>query len=550
GGASENKKKVDFTFGVFLDGTLNNMYNTEVRKAAENKAQTNTSGLILSQADANKIYQKKGDPDDMESSYENDLSNPAILYKNYVQKTSVENQFSIYTEGVGTNSAPKKQGANMAKEDYKSDDLMSGPAFGMGSAGIMDGVKKAIIDAEKKIFEKLKPNEIIGTITFDVFGFSRGAASARHFVHVVTHAPYKPTVYQGKGHVSVLDLQNNHLHPSYQKKTMPAFGLLGQLLKEKDKLDPLTKVNVRFAGLYDTVPHHGLFQWNDIKDLGLNSINKADYVVHFIAADEHRANFSLVDISSVKKTAPDSKEKGGIERYYPGVHCDVGGAYEEGRPDNPLRIDAADFPSSLESLRQELIKQGWFKDKEIFTKFDITGMGAIMNIHRLEGKRARLSNQYSYIPLHHMAEICKLKNVPITKESVTEFKNFKENSKINGITGNVAFLTRIKSILHDYTFSGGKPLEIIEPPRNKPEPSNKEKRDIHEIAKDNTRVVKEVRLDIINDEVAFNDLNKDIRFLRNHYLHWNSTYGEKGIDIGVQKNYPRILNGKRERHVR
>ena len=76
---------------------------------------------------------------------------------------------------------------------------MSGPAFGMGSAGIMDGVKKAIIDAEKKIFEKLKPNEIIGTITFDVFGFSRGAASARHFVHVVTHAPYKPTVYKAKG---------------------------------------------------------------------------------------------------------------------------------------------------------------------------------------------------------------------------------------------------------------------------------------------------------------------------------------------------------------
>ena len=545
--AKEKKELVNFTFGIFLDGTLNNMYNTEVRFAAEGKKADNTSGLALSQADAQKIV-----PDDLEeTSFENDLSNPAILYKNY-KNTPNEKIFRIYIEGVGTNTAPKEQGGILAKEDYKDDDLMQGPAFGMGSSGIMDNVRKAIVDAVKMI--KVDKDQTLGTITFDVFGFSRGAAAARHFVHVVTHTAYKPRVFHTKYGTSVLDLQNNRLDLSYEKKTMPPFGVLGQLLQEKELLTSQTKVEVRFVGIYDTVPHHGLFQWNDIKDLGLDSVNKADYVVHMVAADEHRANFSLVDISSVTKESPYSKDKkkGGIELYYPGVHCDVGGAYEEGKPNNALRIDSAIF-SSLEPLRWELIKEGWFKPEQITIKKDYYTLKALhFNVHRLEGKRPRVSNQYSYIPLHLMAEFCKIKKLPIDEVKLLDFKNFKENTAINGIANNVAFLKHIKEILHDYTFKGGKPLIIMESLKDTEKMYNS-------IVQDNTRVAKDVRIDVINDdvridvindEVSFNELNRDLRFLRNHYLHWNSTYGVKGVDLAIDKNYPRILNGKRERHVR
>ena len=545
--AKEKKELVNFTFGIFLDGTLNNMYNTEVRFAAEGKKADNTSGLALSQADAQKIV-----PDDLEeTSFENDLSNPAILYKNY-KNTPNEKIFRIYIEGVGTNTAPKEQGGILAKEDYKDDDLMQGPAFGMGSSGIMDNVRKAIVDAVKMI--KVDKDQTLGTITFDVFGFSRGAAAARHFVHVVTHTAYKPRVFHTKYGTSVLDLQNNRLDLSYEKKTMPPFGVLGQLLQEKELLTSQTKVEVRFVGIYDTVPHHGLFQWNDIKDLGLDSVNKADYVVHMVAADEHRANFSLVDISSVTKESPYSKDKkkGGIELYYPGVHCDVGGAYEEGKPNNALRIDSAIF-SSLEPLRWELLKEGWFKPEQITIKKDYYTLKALhFNVHRLEGKRPRVSNQYSYIPLHLMAEFCKIKKLPIDEVKLLDFKNFKENTAINGIANNVAFLKHIKEILHDYTFKGGKPLIIMESLKDTEKMYNS-------IVQDNTRVAKDVRIDVINDdvridvindEVSFNELNRDLRFLRNHYLHWNSTYGVKGVDLAIDKNYPRILNGKRERHVR
>ncbi|MBV6880302.1 DUF2235 domain-containing protein [Epilithonimonas ginsengisoli] len=510
------KKPIDFTFGVFLDGTLNNMYNTELRQLAEGKKPLNTTGLAMSQPEASKIYKPLEKKD---NSYENDLSNPAILFKNY-SKDPQNKIFKVYTEGIGTNSSPAMQEAtnanpnpvrntSLTKEDYKKDDKMLGPAFGMASAGIMNRVKKSIEDVVSIIKEQdIDEDHCVGTITFDVFGFSRGAAAARHFVHLVTHGPYLPK----KGMIYPLeDLQNNNLPFSYNGKLMPKYGPLGQLLTEAELMDEvLTKVNVRFVGIYDTVPHHGLFQWNDIKDLGLDNVNRADYVVHMVAADEHRANFSLVDISTVAKVSPESKKKGGIELMYPGVHCDVGGAYEEGRIDNPLRIDAATSEEALVPLRNELMQQGWFKDSELTIILNpLLKLSSGVNRYRLEGKR-KLSNQYSYIPLHHMAEFCTKKQMPISEAGISDDYKF-YNNFIDDIPDikykNVAFLEDMKIKLWDYTFGNSKP-------------------------------------------VTFGSFPKEVSFLRNHYLHWNSTYGEEGIEVGVQTNYPRKEDGKRQRKVR
>ncbi|MEB3801629.1 DUF2235 domain-containing protein [Flavobacterium columnare] len=544
--AKQRKKAVHFTFGVFLDGTLNNMYDTELRQYAEGKKVINTSGLGVSQSRAVDIYQDHGDPDEMQSSYENDLSNPAILYKNY-KFDKPRNIFPIYISGIGTNTAPKNQGQTLRPEDYKDNDLIEGPAFGMGSSGIMDNVKKAILDVVKELKNISKQKEYIGTITFDVFGFSRGAAAARHFVHIVTHPPYNPIVYKKKERDSiVLDLQKNQLPVSYKYKTMPHFGLLGQLLQENGILDAQTQVNVRFVGIYDTVSHHGLFQDNDIKDLGLDSVNKADYVVHMVAADEHRANFSLADISSVAKTHPESGKKGGIELIYPGVHCDVGGAYEDGKPDNPKRIAVEwDLPS-LKKVREELIRQGWFKEDQLFVKFQ-NGWDLNVNARKcyLEGNRKWLSNQYSYIPLHIMAKICGIKKVPIQLDKLLIFKRFYENTYNdpkahtlgNHIVGNIAFLERIKKKLEDYTFNGGMPFGFIE---------YKEPATIYETDASKASVNKEREE---REKQKEEEINKDIRFLRNHYLHWNATYGSSGIDLLVEKDYPNIVNGKRKRNV-
>lgn len=545
--SSQTGRPINFTFGVFIDGTLNNMYNTEMKQKIDNKKTNNTTGLDdnIKIKDLKKKYEKKGDPDNSESSYENDLSNPAILFKNYIEDKT-DRQFAIYTEGIGTHSAPKEQDGKLELEDYKEDDLMEGPAFGEGNAGIEGKVKKSITDIVKKIMENTPKNYYIDTITFDVFGFSRGAAAARHFVHVVKYSAYKPkqSLFRGDNEF-VKDFRGNDVNADkYYDQLMPPYGMLGQKLNDIGLLDARTKVNIRFVGIYDTVPHHGFKQSNDAEDLGLHDVNKAEYVVHMIAGDEYRYNFDLVKISSVNKTTPESGKKGGKELTYPGVHCDVGGAYVEGNSNHCYRLNLSQDSDALEYDKVEFVKQGWYKEDELsihdyipFIKF------------RLEGFKEKVSNQYSYIPLHIMAEFCKKKDVPIKQDEDGVIKNydFTENKPVNGIKENVTFIKKIKKVLQNYSFNGGNPITYTEPLKYA-EPKANHILSPTEIKEAKERYAKgQAKLDREADQI-----NKDIKFLRYHYLHWNSTYGDPNEALGTWlsgKNKPNIVKGKRKRDV-
>lgn len=548
----DERTPMNFTFGVFIDGTLNNMYNTELKQKIDGKLAIAPTGLSISNDKANEIYNKKGDKKYHDSSYENDLSNPAILFKNYA--ADFISIFKVYTEGIGTNSAPEEQGKALKEGDYKKDDTMEGPAFGMGSAGIKGKVRKSIEDVVKIIKDNTsgKKNSFINTITFDVFGFSRGAAAARHFVHVVTHTAYPSitTDLPGKGSVGVKDVFGFDLPYSYIHKMMPAYGHLGRLLKEANLLDDQTKVVVRFVGIYDTVPHHGLTQKNDNTDLGLNNVNKANYVVHMVAADEHRYNFDLVDISSVTKVSPDSGKKGGIELTYPGVHCDVGGAYVEGDGNHPYRIDVGRSKGPLEELKKEIVAHGWFKDQEMSVNFYTSGFilaGAAGNFYRLEGFKEYVSNQYSYIPLHIMAEFCNIKKVPINNYKLAKFKRFYENI----IPDNIIFLEAIKENLRNYSFKGGKSLEFVEPEVYKESPivyaSGSSQAAQYRAEWRKRQKEGQARMDAEAEKK-----NADLKKLRYYYLHWNSSYGSPKESVGTfasGKNKPNMIDGKRKRDV-
>ena len=347
---------------------------------------------------------------------------------------------------------------------------------------------------------EIDKDKYLNKITFDVFGFSRGAAAARHFVHMVTYPEYSPMFTDGVA----LDFQGFALPGDYYNKKVPRFGLLGVLLDVAKKLSPETKVEIRFAGLYDTVPHHGFNQTDDIKDLGLDSINKANYVVHMVAADEHRYNFALADISSVAKTSPDSGKKGGIELSFPGVHSDVGGSYVDGAPNISYRINLSSDMDFLIREREELIRQGWFSSQQISVKFYPTIHG--LNNYRLEGIKNSVSNQYSYIPLHIMAEFCRKKNVLLDTKKLKELSSFKQK--------NSSFLNEVKKILWDYSFNGG--------PR------------------------------LVYKEKGTETENELIRRLRLYYLHWNSTYGSIADSPGAfatGKDKPNFKNSKRQRDV-
>ena len=481
----QHKKPINYTFGVFFDGTLNNMYNSEIRKSVAEKRRLNHN---ISYEKAKEIKEKRGKKD---SSYDNELSNPAILFKSY--KEELNNKlFKIYVAGIGTNTKN-----SFKVEDYKEDDSFKGPAFGTGSAGIIYRVRDAIWRISRLI--EIDKDKYLNKITFDVFGFSRGAAAARHFVHMVTYPEYSPMFTDGVA----LDFQGFALPGDYYNKKVPRFGLLGVLLDVAKKLSPETKVEIRFAGLYDTVPHHGFTQTDDIKDLGLDSINKANYVVHMVAADEHRYNFALADISSVAKTSPDSGKKGGIELSFPGVHSDVGGSYVDGAPNISYRINLSSEMEFLTKEKEELIRQGWFSSQQISVKYYLTIHG--LNNYRLEGKKNSVSNQYSYIPLHIMAEFGRKKGVQFDKDILYDLSKF---------TNNPDFLNKVKKILWDYSFNGG--------PR------------------------------LVYKEKGPEAENELIRRLRLYYLHWNSTYGSIADSPGAfvtGKDKPNFKNSKRQRDV-
>ncbi|MEP7094970.1 MAG: hypothetical protein ABI793_13005, partial [Flavobacterium sp.] len=155
GDAPEDQKKMDFTFGVFIDGTNNNRYDTIARTDWEEKRigrKANQERPFTSE-DHLKVYAKSkedvGKHENykyLEGSYENDLSNVAILFDNY--KKDDINTFKIYTEGMNTNTLGDE---NLNVSEYKEDDYFMGGAFGAGNSGIIDRVRRAIGQLESKI---------------------------------------------------------------------------------------------------------------------------------------------------------------------------------------------------------------------------------------------------------------------------------------------------------------------------------------------------------------------------------------------------------------
>jgi hypothetical protein len=505
GSKNDGKKVKDFTFGVFIDGTMNNKYNTIARVNWE-KQRAGESEKNYNELDHLNVYAKsKKDVGDgkfgykgkdyqyryAEVSYENDLSNPAILFQNY-KKDDAE-IYKIYTEGMGTNTLAD---ANENVDSYIKDDLFMGSGLGEGNAGITERVKRAIEQLEAKI--KITGKETIGTLTIDVFGFSRGAAAARNFVHEITRPVYNATKkWEVGGHmmgISVAkplsDANGYEVDKKYEDQLLPKNGWLGILLAKRDL--EIQKLVIRFAGIYDTVAHHGIVQFNDARDLGLNSISKAQQIVHMTAGDEHRYNFSLTRIN---------RKKNHIELNLPGVHCDVGGSYVEGRPEGNYPnatpdpagkhilaeetvsdYDTVNKMKKIETFKETLIKEGWFKANQIKvnTTTSIFKSGATLE---LESYRPYVSNQYSFIPLHMMCKYGLKNGLPFDFGKLIEKKDFNNNTIFKD---NVSFLKKIQTYLEEYA------KQVEQAPEA---------------------------------NIACNIPAGDLKQLRNHYLHYNAVVG-------------------------
>lgn len=130
-------------------------------------------------------------------------------------------------------------------------------------------------------------------VTLNVFGFSRGAAAARNFVHL---ANTQPELFKN----AELDKDWNFAKNNPSKQN---------------------GVSVNFVGLFDTVASYGkdLNFSNDTEQLHLNfDSGYANKVVHLVALDEYRANFPLTNINSaLGLSARNGKGKMGYELRIP-----------------------------------------------------------------------------------------------------------------------------------------------------------------------------------------------------------------------------------------
>ncbi|MFV0532010.1 MAG: phospholipase effector Tle1 domain-containing protein [Flavobacteriales bacterium] len=465
---------IDVSLNLFFDGTGNNKTNTEARKANSTK------------------YQEEGNKKD--DSYENEFSNVAKGFD--AVDPNAENQVREYIEGIGT-------------VDLESDDVFPGQALGEGENGIVGKVIKGCLKGTKKvkfIADKYPKNTVISILKVNVYGFSRGAAAARHFVHVANTPPLilssqEETVLQV---FPPRDMQDATLTINDEDGTKLPFimqyGYFGACLA-KEKLN-IKKIVFNFVGLYDTVASYGLNHrgnsviHGDTRQLGLDSIGngKAYFVLQFASDDEYRDNFDLTDISSTRLY--------GLEFTLPGVHSDIGGAYRNGNEETDEKFkyetkkifECKDKPE-CERFREMLIEEGWFQPEELSIKAKAKssrpGRRHLPSGYYLQGKR-KLSNRYDKIPLNQMFHYSKQFEVKYLENRIK-----KEHKIIGGI------LERVHSQLINY-------MNACNQKRNEYVEGKTKGNYVQDI--------KAIRYQDFMDE----DLLKK---LRNQYLHWSVEYG-------------------------
>ncbi|MDB5980839.1 MAG: hypothetical protein JWQ69_1854 [Pseudomonas sp.] len=278
------KRRIKVRIGLFFDGTGNNRINSQIAAECRTQAPMNNYGHTKA------CNGRHADPT---SSYANDVSNIARLYELYrhqpkARKTSQgwEVSWPIYVSGIGTTSG-------------KDDSVWAGQVLGRGSTGVLAkvavGVKKLSVVLEA--FTISHPDGVIERLEFDLFGFSRGAAAARHFAN------------------EVLKQENGALAPVMEQKNIawaPGFSWENAY------------VSLKVIGLFETVAAIG-----GLRDLGnvADAINRrvnlylpagaAQQVLHLVAEDEQRRNFALNSIAPVWPK----------EIVLPGSHSDIGGGY-------------------------------------------------------------------------------------------------------------------------------------------------------------------------------------------------------------------------------
>lgn len=313
---------ITLRFGLFFDGTANNTYSAQwgkqqlegyynqwqsLRSLEGNLPVKDWQARSYNYPNQEDFYWFWEDDEKVESSAANELTNIQKLYERYLNDKFNQDEtvfyHSEYITGIGTGNSTE-----IAKAD---ESVLGGQALGLGDYGVEAKVVTAIeqlirqLEAIANEFELIEADGI-NKIELDVFGFSRGAAAARHFINVA------------------LDGEQGEFVPKFvaacQQHELALQAGFDWRVNEH--------CEVTFAGLFDTVAAIADFSSLDFTPHNQDNGNvrlwldpqRVRHAVHLTASPktEYRYNFS-----SNKLNSADNFHE--IMVY--GAHSDVGGGY-------------------------------------------------------------------------------------------------------------------------------------------------------------------------------------------------------------------------------
>ncbi|NIF06854.1 DUF2235 domain-containing protein [Chryseobacterium sp. Tr-659] len=599
GNAKPPTDEIHLEIGVFFDGTLNNLKNSELRmkyRDGKNKIEsTDSRDDILKKEKAiektreqqEKEYKKLDNKDitDNDSEYDRYLKSS---HRGWLDKQGVDNSFSndytnvarmykcceqynygVYVEGIGTLN--------------NSRDVDDGFQYGSGITGVRGKVRKGCemtADRIGALKKQQRGKKVLTRITIDTFGFSRGAAAARNFAYEINgikrnqdveikksrkivgytqfNSPEGPVMVPEYGDIWI-DKDDTEVDPKYIKNgKLPKFGFLGYYLLSKkivseQELENI-ELDVRFIGVYDTVSSYEEFGdmgalrrvgWegmkhsvlgpkhnfgDDVEQLQLKNPGSYFRAVHFTAANEHRENFSL------------TRFPGSIEKEFPGVHCDIGGAYENGM-ETVDEIETSNHKPLwfLNKRRQQLIDEHWYYKEQIEINNKFLNAISFGNVYRKITGIRFLRKEYSYIPLHFMEElgVNLYDHQIITKTEATYSIDHDQ------------YLPHTKDLLHNYVFTGGEKWNF-----QSDEEFEKEKKERARERAENPEPIWEKPSDETVDKdgniiktqtlqevvVTAYHPQKLLRIMRHEYLHWSANRDWMGMD--PNNDYQRRIYGE------
>lgn len=228
-------------------------------------------------------------------------------------------------------------------------------------------------------------------------------------------------------------------------------------------------------------------------------MKNAKFVFQICAADEFRENFSLTNIKSAGINS--------LEITLPGVHSDIGGGYVDEQEEKVLIYKDSSI-SNCEVYKNILVEEGWYQPEQLSIEtIAYRSRDEVSYKYKLWGTR-KLSNHYDKIPLSYMFHYSKY--FAVVYDNLLLQDHEIRDDYINSIYGKLTEYVSACNSLRNNSISNN--------------------------ISDSDYLKSTSRLNYLN----FNIEEKDLKKLRNKYLHW-SAYLD---GIGAMK--PRVSGVKKE----